>query len=418
MTAGTSEAGRTVLFVLKGYPRLSETFIAREILALERAGMAIRIVALRRPTDREVHAVHREIAAPVAYLPEYLHEEPGRVLRGLLRSLPRPGFGRALAAFLKDLPGDLTRNRFRRFGQAAVLASEMPDDVAALHAHFIHTPASVTRYAALMTGLAWSCSAHAKDIWTSTDRDLAVKLDEAAFVVTCTADGQKRLAGLAPAGRRVTLSYHGLDLSRFRPLVLSLPERDGRDPARPVRLLTVARAVEKKGLDTLLDALALLPPDFAFQWSHIGGGTLVGELKARAERLGLSGRVAFRGAAAQEEVLAAYAQTDLFVLPCRVAGDGDRDGLPNVLVEAASLGLACLSTPVGGVPELIRDGEDGRLVAPDDPAALAAAMLELGRDPARRQALGRAASRRVAADFDQAGAVRTLLSLFATVPRR
>jgi glycosyltransferase involved in cell wall biosynthesis len=411
-------AGDTVLFVLKGYPRLSETFIAEEIHALERAGMSIRIVALRRPTDSKRHPVHAAIRAPVVYLPEYLHDEPGRMLRGLFAAVRRPGFVRALRAFLSDLGHDPTRNRIRRFGQAAVLAAELPDGVSALHAHFIHTPASVTRYAAIMTGLAWSCSAHAKDIWTSPDHDLAVKLRDAAFVVTCTRDGRERLQWLAPAGRHVTLSYHGLDLGRFRPLVLPFPERDGGDPAKPVRLLTVARAVEKKGLDTLIDALALLPAEFAFRWTHIGGGALAPKLRERAGRLALTERVEFRGAADQAAVIAACGAADIFVLPCRVAGDGDRDGLPNVLVEAASLGLACISTPVGGVPELIDGGRNGVLVPPDDPAALAAAILALGRDPARRQALGREASRVVAASFDRAGTLPELLALFAAVPRR
>ena len=132
---------RKVVVVLKGYPRLSETFIAQEILGLENAGIDIAIVSLRRPTDHTHHAVHEEIQAPVTYLPEYLHEEPLRVLRGLFSSTKRPGFFKALRNFLRDFSRDITRNRIRRFGQAAVLANEWPDDAHWLHAHFIHTPA-------------------------------------------------------------------------------------------------------------------------------------------------------------------------------------------------------------------------------------------------------------------------------------
>ena len=129
--------------MLKGYPRLSETFIAQELLGLEQAGLDLVLVALRRPTDKKRHPVHDEIKAPVFYLPEYLHEEPGRVLEGFLAGIVRPGFWRALAAFAADLPRDFTRNRFRRFGQALVLAREWPQGGSWLHAHFIHTPASV-----------------------------------------------------------------------------------------------------------------------------------------------------------------------------------------------------------------------------------------------------------------------------------
>src|SRR5436190_886277 len=159
-------AGR-VAFLLKGYPRLSETFIAQEILALERRGLEILIVSLRHPTDRATHPVHRLIKAALLYLPEYLYQEPLRVWRGWLRCRRRPGYRKARAAFLADLWRDMSPNRVRRFGQALVLAEELPPDVDHLHAHFLHTPASVARYAAMIAGLDWTVSAHAKDIWTS-----------------------------------------------------------------------------------------------------------------------------------------------------------------------------------------------------------------------------------------------------------
>ncbi|TIV01344.1 MAG: colanic acid biosynthesis glycosyltransferase WcaL, partial [Mesorhizobium sp.] len=170
---------RKIVVVLKGYPRLSETFIAQELLGLERAGFDLILVALRRPTDAKRHPVHDEIKAPVHYLPEYLHEEPLRVVRSLFAYLLRPGFWRALGSLATDIRRDFTRNRARRFGQALVLAAEWPEGAGWLHAHFAHTPASVTRYASQLRGLPWSCSAHAKDIWTSADWDLAGKLSSA-----------------------------------------------------------------------------------------------------------------------------------------------------------------------------------------------------------------------------------------------
>ncbi len=397
-----------VAVVLKGYPRLSETFIAEEILGLEEQGFDLRLVALRRPTDRTVHPVHRAVRAPVAYLPEYLHREPRRVLGAWwrLRGSPRwPGVRRA---FLADLRRDPTRNRVRRLGQALVLAAELPPEVRRLHAHFIHTPASVTAYAAALLGLPWTCSAHAKDIWTSPDWELAAKLAAAAWTVTCTEAGRVRLQGLAP--KPVHLVHHGLRLDRFVPLALPRPPCDG--VGEPVRLLSVGRAVAKKGFDTLLDALALLPPECRWTWAHVGAGPLLSDLRGRAARLGLDGRTAFAGAQDQAAVLARYREADLFVLPCRVAPDGDRDGLPNVLVEAQSQALACVSTDVGGVAELIRPGETGLLVPPDDPRALAAALERLIRDPGLRGRLGRAGARRVAARFDARASLRVLAHLF------
>jgi len=405
-----------IVFVLKGYPRLSETFIAEEILGLERRGFDIRLVAMRRPTDDRVHPVHRAIAAPVAYLPEYLHRDPFRVVRGWWTARRAPGFRAAWRQFLGDLRRDPSPNRVRRFGQALVLAAELPRGTARLHAHFIHTPASVVGYAATITGLPWSCSAHAKDIWTSPDWDVAAKLAAARWIVTCTRIGRDRLQALGPTGKPVHLVYHGLDLGRFRPLPQLRPRRDGRDPADPVRLLAVGRAVSKKGFDVLVEALAALPPDCAWRLTHVGGGPGLPILKAEAEASGLGHRMRWLGPLDQADVLAQYREADLFVLPCRVARDGDRDGLPNVLVEAQSQGLACVSTEVGGVPELVDDGVNGRLVAPDDAAALAAAMLDLLRDPDRRRALGRAGQVRVVRSFDSAASLDVLARFFQADP--
>ncbi len=252
---------RKIAVVLKGYPRLSETFIAQELLGLEKAGHDLVLIALRRPTDGKRHPVHDEIRADVHYLPEYLHEEPLRVLKALVRSLPKPGFWQALGQFSKDLVRDPTRNRFRRFGQALVLASEWPGDPGWLHAHFIHTPASVTAYASVIAATPWTCSAHAKDIWTSPDWELSEKLGRARWTVTCTRTGYEHLQSLTSQKARVNLSYHGLDLQRFPHFDGEHSIRDGSDRAEPVRIISVGRAVGKKGYDVLLKALALLPPE-------------------------------------------------------------------------------------------------------------------------------------------------------------
>ena len=390
-------AGR-VAFVLKGYPRLSETFIAQEIAALERRGLDILIVALRHPTERQAHAVHAEIHAPVLYLPEYLFREPLRVLRAWRAVRRWPAYREARSAWLRDLARNPTPNRARRFGQALVLAHELPQDVVHLHVHFLHTPASVTRYAAKLRALGWSGSAHAKDVWTTPEWEMREKLESCQWLVTCTATNRDHLASLAPQGR-VDLVYHGLDLDRFAPPPGTRPLRDGNDPGEPVVILSIGRLVEKKGTDILLEALARLPARLHWRFVHVGGGPLGKSLRRRARALGISRRIVWRGALTQHEIMAEYRAADLFALASRIARDGDRDGLPNVLVEAQSQGLACVATRVSAIPELIRHAASGVLVAPESPDEFARALEALIVDPARRHHLGEAGRARVTADF-------------------
>lgn len=408
----TPRVAPRVAVVVKGWPRLSETFIAQEVLGLERLGLAQLVVALRHPTDRAVHDLNRRIAAPVLYLPERLREDPGRVARALAAARRMPGWPAARAALAADLARAPAPDRLRRFAQGCVLAAELPADVGWLHAHFLHTPASVARTAALLTGLPWSFSAHAVDIWTSPDWEIRRKLREARWGVTCTAAGHARLAALAPDPARIGLVYHGLDFGRFPAPVPDRPLRDGGDPADPAVLLTVGRAVEKKGLDVMLEALARLPANLHWRWVHVGGGGQLDVLKAQAQRLGVAKRVTWCGGQPQDAVIAHYRAADLFVLPSRPARNGDRDGLPNVLMEAQALGLACLSTALPSIAELIEDGATGVLTLPGDAAALAAALEALIGDPARRAALAAAGCARVRRDFGCEAGIRALHDRF------
>jgi glycosyltransferase involved in cell wall biosynthesis len=396
-----------IAVVLKGYPRLSETFIAQELHALEARGLPLALYSLRRSTDREAHPIHREIRAPVVYLPEYLHQEPVRVFRGWWKARRLPGYREAVAAFRRDLRRDRTANRMRRLGQAFVLAAELPGNVVALHAHFLHTPASVARYAALLRGLPWSCSAHAKDIWTTPDWEKREKLEDCAWITTCTEINARHLRDLSRPGVVVDLNYHGIDTRRFPPPPERSGDRDGADDNRPVRILAVGRAVDKKGFDDLLAALARIAPRLHWRFTHIGGGPMLHDLKSLAARLGIADRIEWRGAQAQQAVLDAYRSADIFALPCRVSDDGDRDGLPNVLLEAQSQKLACVSTRISGIPELIETERTGLLVEPRAVDALAASLSTLIADPALRRRLGDAGFAKVTRLFSMdAGADR------------
>jgi len=383
--------------LVKGWPRLSETFIAQELVALERADVLFEIWSLRHPTDKKRHPLHDRLQARVRYLPEYLYQEPDRVWNARSTAQKLPGYAEAYRIWRADLRRDPTKNRIRRFGQACVLAAEMPTEVLGLYAHFLHTPSSVARYAAIMRGLPWSFAAHAKDIWTSPDWELREKLSSqthgAIFGATCTGFGAKHLRDLSD-GTPVDLIYHGLDLSRFP----EPPARRARSAETPLRLMSVGRLVEKKGFDRLIDALALLPQDLKWHFTHIGGGGLLDLLQDQAADTGIADKITWRGPCDQPEVIDAMRNSDLFVLPSRIAEDGDRDGLPNVLMEAASQRLPILSTAVSAIPEFITSGTHG-LLSSDEPEKLSEALLYMARNPEKASEMAEAALARLRQDF-------------------
>jgi len=414
-----------VALILKGYPRLSETFITREIHALERRGLDVRIYSLRRPTDRARHPLHEKIRAVPRYLPEYLHREPLRVLRAWRQVSRRPGYRHAWRAFIRDLRRDFTRNRARRFGQALVLIAELDSGIQHLHAHFFHTPGSVARYASLLSGLPWSCSAHAKDIWTQGEGEMREKLKTCAWLVTCTRHNAEFLSRLQSRPGQVALVYHGLDTAQFAPPESESPSlapqppfpaphaplSTSQPPPRTLQLLSVGRAVPKKGYEILLRALARIQ-DLDWRFTHIGGGPLLGQLQRRARALGMAGRIHWRGAQDSETVLQAYRAADVFVLASCISGDGDRDGLPNVLLEAQSQRVACVATRVSGIPELIDHGETGLLVAQNDDAALARALRQLLGDAGLRAKLAAAGYKKVRGEFPLERGIDRLMEKF------
>lgn len=376
-----------IAFVVKGYPRISETFIAQEIHALEQRGLKILICSMRYPTDKTRHPIHSSIKASVCYLPEYLYREPLRTLRAWRRARKLPGFKQVLRIWMKDFKRDYTPNRIRRLGQAVVMSIEINEKITHWHAHFMHTPGSVARYASILTGKSWSCSAHAKDIWTIKEWEKREKLSDCQWLVTCTKANQQHLQSLAEHPKKVSLVYHGLDFNRFPPPSSAPSMSDGQSAANPLKILSVGRAVDKKGFDDLLKALAKIPKDLHWRFIHIGSGPLLPKLKKLANTLNISSQIEWRGILSQKQVLLAYRNTDIFALPSRVSSDGDRDGLPNVLMEALSQKVPCISTMVSGIPELITNQESGILVNPRNVHQLTEALALLIRNPALRNRL-------------------------------
>ena len=276
-----------------------------------------------------------------------------------------------------------------------------------LHAHFAHSPTSVAMFAGLLSGLPFSFTAHAVDIYTSDPWLLQEKIRSAAYVVTCTEYNRRYLAELAggvpPPIRRI---YHGIDLQYFSQWPAS------RTPGPPYRILTVARLVEKKGLPTVYRALRLLRdqgPDFTHVL--IGDGQDRLKILSLIEELGLGDVARCIGLQSHEVVRQHYREADLFVLGCEVAANGDRDGLPNVLLEAMAMEVPVVATDVSAIPELVEDGLTGLLVKPGDSTHMAEAMARMLTDLDFRAKVVARAREKVAGQFGAAAAIRELAEL-------
>ncbi len=362
-------SARRIGYVLKRFPRLSETFVAAELIELERQGEQLAVFAVSDPGEPVRHAFVDELRAPVVYLPHRPWREPLRVARSLARVLRSDARGWLRAARYSLWP---PRSRgLRRLLQATVLRDEMRSaGIDHAHAHFATAAARLANLAWRMGGPEYSVTAHAKDIYHEEVRvdHLRDKLASARFVAAVSGAGRDHLDALLGLDGRLAVVPNSVDLRRLG------PARTG--PGRPGLVLTVARLVEKKGLRDLVEACALLEREaIALQLEVVGGGPLRGELRAAAERLGVNAR--FLGPLPQEHVLARYRQASVYCLPCVVAESGDRDGLPTSVLEAMALGVPVVTTAVSGLPEAVIDGETGLLVPQHDPEALAAAIRRL-----------------------------------------
>ena len=398
-----------VCVVVHGWPKLSSPFVAQELVGLEQRGFDLLIATFGKP-DKIRHPIVERIRADILRLPK-IADGLGQFLRGWLRVRGAPGYAKALALLRSQMKHGEKKRHFRAFLRGVILADRMPADVRAIYAHFIGRPASVARYASLIRGLPLAGSAHARDIWTGSRSEVQAQLAAMEWCATCTKVGAEYLKSITPDPEKVRLIYHGLSIDRVPEGALQRGQSDGTDAKSPVKLLSVGRAVEKKGFDILLEALAKLPTDLNWSWIHVGDGAIMADLKRQSDELGLQNRIEWRGAQDQTAVFELLRRADLFVLPSREGSDGDKDGLPNVLMEAQSQELACLSTNFSEIPELIEDGRTGVLVPPGDAQALAVALERLIRSPDERQKLGRAGRERVTRCFDAAEGIGEIAEL-------
>ncbi|MCB2264466.1 MAG: glycosyltransferase [Candidatus Thiosymbion ectosymbiont of Robbea hypermnestra] len=399
-------------YILKGFPRISESFISNEILQLEARGFSIHIFSLRRPRECFTHHSVQRIQAPVDYLPETLLAPLPRLIHhNALLAAGRPQvYARTLGTVARGFRRTRKWATFEHLLQAGYLVQHLlPESgVTHLHAHFAHSPTSVAMFAAMLSGLPFSFSAHAKDIYTLNPEQIREKVALSRFVVTCTEYNKQHLLRIT-ANRSTPIHriYHGIDLALFS------GSENIKNPSPPFRVLTVARLVPKKGLPTVLRAMRQLK-DWGMGVSHtvIGDGEGRDKMMSLARRLGLGEVTEWLGTLPHHQVLAHYRRADLFVLGCEITPDGDRDGMPNVLVEAMAMGVPVVATRVSAIPELVTDGETGLLVPAGESEPMARAMHRMLTDTNLRGRIVSAAKQRVTEKFDNRRLIRQLARVF------
>ena len=347
-----------VVVIVSGFPRHSETFALTELNALDDAGM-LAAVFCTKPGDA------------------------GACQPAALRLLGR--------VHLLDDDGPA------RVEEAAYYLEDA--DVSGVHAYFAHTPAEVASDLAAMLGVPFGFSVHARDARKAPREQLFARAQRAACVVACNTDVIREFDG---SGARVTLVPHGVDLRRFSPR---------RTVAETFRILAVGRLVEKKGLHVLVDALSQLHG--AWRLRIVGDGPEKSRLLAQVRALGLADRVTFAGIVTHDALAAEYDEADVVVVPSICDASGDRDGLPNVVLEAMASAAAIVATDAGAITSAVRDGGTGIVVPAGDASALRAALRRLAEAPAERRRLGDAARDVAAREFD----ATTCASRFVSVLR-
>jgi glycosyltransferase involved in cell wall biosynthesis len=400
--------GQRLGYVLKRFPRISETFVAAEVLELERQGEHVTIFAISRPDEPFEHAFLGRLRARVVYLPHRPLRQPARVLRSLASA-----WRRSPRAWLRAARIALWTPRqvlaWRRLLQATVLCRELERrEIDHAHAHFATAAARLANLAHVMGGPPYSVTAHAKDIYhrQARPRRLRQKLGDAEFVATVSEANRDFLTSVLDVSSRVEVVRNAADLRR-----LGTPNGEPRDPDL---VLSVARLVEKKGLDDLVEACRILHErGRAVRLEIVGDGPLREWLEAGAMEAGIG--AVFHGALPQEAVLPLYRRAAVVCLPCVVVSTGDRDGLPTSLLEAMALGAPVVSTSVGGIGELVLHGETGLTVPERDPVALADALERLLADPELAAALADRARAHVEERFSLERSVSGLRTLFAEV---
>jgi colanic acid/amylovoran biosynthesis glycosyltransferase len=405
--------GIRIGYVLKMFPRFSETFVLNEILELERQGLEVEIFSILPPTEGRFHPHLSKLRAGIHYIPNPGYSDFWNRMRQIQARVQqhRKGYGQALWHALA-CPTDAGLKYFMRASYIAETSLDL--QLSHLHAHFAGEPAQVTMYASMMTGIPYSFTAHAKDIYHKDVhwglfRDISMN---SAFLVTVSRSNQVYLRkNLPPAcWPKIIRLYNGVNLDIFLP---------PKVPRQDALVLSVGRLVEKKGFRYLIEAIGILQRQgFRLDCRIIGDGEEKGALTSLISQLNLGRTVSLLGGWPQDAVLRSMQEAAIFVLPAIIADDGNRDALPTVLLEAMAAGLPVISTDVVGIPEILGGGDCGLLVAQKDPEALAKAMAGLLRNPSLRRDLSRCGREKVEKDFDIRRNVSRLRRLLASSARK
>lgn len=358
-------------YVVRMFPRFSETFVLQEILELERQGVEVAIFSLNKPNEGRFHPGLARLRAPIYYLDD---REAKKWWTWLPDEWPHLGTDRSA---LWNVIDETTQKRDGGeidtvFYGAMLGAKSRALGLHGLHAHFATTACSLAYYAHRITGIPYSFTAHAKDIFSdSVDRSfLTAKINAARFAVTVTEFNRRFLVEQHPDAdaSRIRVLYNGVDLDFFAP-------GESVSKVDPPVILAVGRLVAKKGFADLVRACSLLKTQgIAFRCEIVGQGREESPLRALAEELRVEDRIDFAGARHQEEVRDAMRTASVLCLPCLRDTDGNQDALPTVLLEAMATGLPVISTRLSGIPEIIDTDVNGLLVDPGQPAQLAKAL--------------------------------------------
>jgi glycosyltransferase involved in cell wall biosynthesis len=424
----------SIAYILKGFPRLSETFIASEIYRLEQEGLQLKLFVIKPGGENGQHGIVDRIRAKPDYLPattslsgtslrHWLNRHLGDFLPSVSRLTMRHPLRVLRAATAAFAQAVRARRSFwswprkvylKEFLQAAAIANKLSShsEVCHLHAHFCHGAATVTWFVAMMTDLPFSFTAHAKDIYCDTLNPAGLlrrKMNAARFVVTCTDANREYLEQLSPT--TVHCIYHGLNADFTRLL------KEQREPVvrnGHLRMLSVGRLVAKKGFDIFVEACGILQRQgVPFETVIVGGEDEHSEeIKRCIAAHHLEQNVRLAGPMPQAKLFEEYRRATLFCLPCRVLDNGDRDGIPNVLVEAMACGLPVVTTGISGIPEVVKDGINGLLVPTENAEALADAILRINENRAFAHHLAAEAQATVSQRFDGQRFAAQLAALF------
>ena len=396
-----------IAYVLKRYPRLSETFILNEIRALERLGTKLHIFSLMQAEGGIAHPTVEEVSAPVTYLPAPWLAKTVAVLKAHAEMAvwaPMRYLHAILLVIQWSVRSRKPRSVLKQFMRAAYIARGCRrNNIRHIHAHFANAPATVARLVSVLCGLPHSFTTHAKDLYLTPQKVLRRRIQSAQFVLTCTGYNLQYLRSFARPEDldKIHLIYHGIDLAEFVATANPEPAQATGAPDNDAPLiLSVGRLVPKKGMSDLLFAFHLLMRrGVKFRGIIVGEGPLREQLEAQINELRLHNHVQLPGAMAHDRLVDLYKQASLFALAPRVTEDGDRDGIPNVLAEAMASQVPVVTTKVSGIPELVEDGRTGMLVDSENPEALADAIEQMLRDAALRQKLAASGREKIESGF-------------------